>query len=580
MPTEFKLPEVGEGVKSADIAEILVKEGDTVTSGQIVAEIETEKAVAEVPCNIAGKVAKVHVKQGDTLAVGGVLLTIEESNGAAKPAGNGGSKPAAASTEKRETQTASDKKGSADAPQAAAAPSPASSQNSKGGGTVEFKLPEVGEGVKKADIAEVLVKEGDTITVGQVVAEIETEKAVAEVPSSVAGKITKVHVKQGDSVDVGGVLLTVETGAGAGGGSAAPKSAPAAESKPEAKKASPNADVAPSPAGGETSFAQPDKTAAPAKKSADSDLGKERPPAPASPSTRRLARELGVDLYEVKGTGPGSRITTEDVQAYVKARLTKPAAASPAVAGGPVAPPPLPDFTKFGEVQREPLNKIGKTAAQHLTMSWNVIPHVTQHEMVDITEIEAARRMFLAGRGKDGPKVTMTAIAIKCTVTALKAFPKFNSSLDPVTMEIVYKKYFNIGVAVDTPNGLVVPVIKDVDKKTILQIADELTQISGKARDRKLTMDDMQGATFTITNLGGIGGSYFTPIVSYPEVAILGMSRGTKQLVMANGQPQERLMLPLSLSYDHRVVNGADAARFIVKLSSLLSDQFTLIAEQ
>ncbi len=562
MPTEFKLPEVGEGVKSADIAEILVKEGDTVTAGQIVAEIETEKAVAEVPCSIAGKVAKVHVKQGDTLEVGGTLLTIEESNGAAP---SGGSSKPAPTAEKKEAAPAAAPK--ADAPKAA--PS-----GGGGGGTVEFKLPEVGEGVSKADIAEVLVKEGDSISVGQVVAEIETEKAVAEVPSSVAGKITKVHVKQGDSVNVGGVLLTVETGAGSST-SSAPSSSPSSS-----KAASPNADPAAKPAGGESHYAQPDKTAAPAKASAESDLGKERPPAPASPSTRRLARELGVDLYQVKATGPGGRITTEDVQAYVKAILTKPAATSTAVAGGPIAPPPLPDFTKFGQVEREALNKIGKTAAQHLTISWNVIPHVTQHEMVDITEIEAARRMFLSGRGKDGPKVTMTAIAIKCIVTALKAFPKFNSSLDPETMEIVYKKYYNIGVAVDTPNGLVVPVIKEVDKKTILQIADELTKISGKARDRKLSMDDMQGATFTITNLGGIGGSYFTPIVSYPEVAILGMSRGTKQLVMVNGQPQERLMLPLSLSYDHRVVNGADAARFIVKLATLLSDQFTLIAEQ
>lgn len=577
MPTEFKLPEVGEGVKSADIAEILVKEGDTITSGQIVAEIETEKAVAEVPCNIAGRVAKIHVKQGDTLEVGGTLLTIEETNGAAQ--GNSGQP--SSSTEKtsqRETQTASNSKGSANAPMAEAAPSVASSQSSEGGGSVEFKLPEVGEGVKSADVAEVLVKEGDTITVGQVVAEIETEKAVAEVPSSVAGKITKVHVKQGDTLEVGGVLLTVQTGATTQTkASSEPRTSTSAT---PSKQASPNADVAPQPAGGETHFAQPDQTAVTAKKAAESDLGKERPPAPASPSTRRLARELGVDLYLVKGSGPGGRITTEDVQAFVKAILTKPSKAATSSGSGPMAPPPLPDFTKFGTVEREPLNKIGKTAAQHLTMSWNVIPHVTQHELVDITEIEAARRMFLAGRGKDGPKVTMTAIAIKCVVTALKAFPKFNASLDPETMEIVYKKYFNIGVAVDTPNGLVVPVIKHVDKKTILHIADELTALAGKARDRKLTMDDMQGANFTITNLGGIGGTYFTPIVSYPEVAILGMSRGTKQLVMVNGQPQERLMLPLSLSYDHRVINGADAARFIVKLSTLMSDQFTLIAEQ
>ncbi len=566
MPTEFKIPEIGEGVKSADVAEILVKVGDVITAGQVVAEIETEKAVAEVPSTVAGTVTKIHVKQGDTIEVGGVLLTVDTDSGNAKPA------------ETKHTDSKPQSSAATSAPSEKPAPSPAKSPPPNGGGMVEFKLPEVGEGVKAADVAEVLVKEGETLSVGQIVAEIETEKAVAEVPSTVAGKIVKVHIKPGDNVTVGGVLLTVEST----NGSSTPKSAasPSPEKSAPAKAASPNADRAPVPAGGETHFAQPDATAAPAQIVAQSDLGKDnRPPAPASPSTRRTARELGVDLYQVKGTGPGGRITTEDVQAYVKAILTKPASAS-ASGGGPMTPPPLPDFSKFGEVEREAMNKIGKTSANHLTMSWNVIPHVTQHEMVDITEIEAARRMFLQGRGKDGPKVTMTAIAIKAAVTALKAFPKFNSSLDPQTMEIVYKKYYNIGVAVDTPNGLVVPVVKQVDKKTILQIADEITTLAGKARDRKLAMEDMQGATFTITNLGGIGGSFFTPIVSYPEVAILGMSRGTKQLVMINGQPQERLMLPLSLSYDHRVVNGADAARFIVKLSNLMSDQFTLIAEQ
>lgn len=435
---------------------------------------------------------------------------------------------------------------------------------------IEFKLPEVSEGVVSADIAEVHVQEGDIITANQVVAEVETEKALAEIECPHAGKVLKVHVKAGESVKIGAPLLTIETNSDAVASAPAPKPkqdapvqvSPAAQA-PAAAEAKATATPAPK---------APVATAPPAAETSATD----RPPAPAGPATRRLARDLGVDLYQVHGSGPGGRISQEDVQQYVKARLSAPAAAGIA---GPVSAPPLPDFSEFGPTRREALNKIGKTAAQHLGTSWSVIPHVTQHDLADITDIELARKMFLQKTGKNGPKVTMTAIAIKAAVTALKAFPRFNSSLDPETMEIVYKQYYHIGVAVDTENGLVVPVVRDVDKKTLLQIAAEVTELAAKARDRKLGMNEMKGATFTITNLGGIGGTYFTPIVSYPEVAILGMSRGQSQLRLREGELEERLMLPLSLSYDHRVVNGADAARFIVKLSALLSDPFTLLSE-
>lgn len=324
------------------------------------------------------------------------------------------------------------------------------------------------------------------------------------------------------------------------------------------------------------------KPAAPAP--APKTLADQRAPVPASPSTRRLARQLGVSLRDIRGSGRGGRITQDDVQAYVRDRLQQqsvPArverSTGTALMGGSLAPPPLPDFSRFGLVEREKMNKIARTAAENLTVSWNVIPHVTQHDRVDITDLEAARKRFAQGIGKNGPKVTMTAIVIKALTKCLQAFPKFNCSLDPETQELVYKRYYHIGCAVDTPNGLLVPVVKDCDKKSILDIALAISELAEKARDRKLPVDDMQGATCTVTNLGGIGGVGFTPIVNYPEVCILGMSRGQQELRLIEGKVEERLMLPLSLSYDHRVINGADAARFVVMLGSLLSDPFQLL---
>lgn len=435
---------------------------------------------------------------------------------------------------------------------------------------IEFKLPEVSEGVESADVAEIMVSVGDVVSAGQVVAEVETEKAVAEIECPHAGTVTKVHVSAGDSIPIGATLLTIDAEA------AAPAEAPPADEPPPQEEPAPTA----APKQEAAPAATPTATPAPAEQASSATVDSpERPPAPAGPATRRMARDLGVDLYEVKGSGPGGRITQEDVQNYVKARLT---GAASAPAGGQatgIAAPALPDFSPFGPTRREKLNKIGKTSAAHLQSSWNVIPHVTQFDLADITDIEHARKQFLNGPGKNGPKVTMTAIAIKASVTALKAFPKFNASLDPQTDEIVYKDYYHIGVAVDTPNGLVVPVVRDADKKSLLEIAADVTELAVKARDRKLGMADMQGGTFTITNLGGIGGTGFTPIVNYPEVGIMGMSRGRKEPKLADGKLVERLMLPLSLSYDHRVINGADAARFIVKLSSLLSDPFTLLSE-
>lgn len=462
---------------------------------------------------------------------------------------------------------------------------------------IEFKLPEVSEGVKTADVSDILVSEGDTIEAGQVVMEVETEKAVAPVECSHAGRIAKIHVAPGDTVEIGATLLTIETSSdaksspspqasdGNGPKAAAPKSGDPAEG------AGGNEGLPVEPEPGPEKQSSRTVATSPRFSIDDSKRPNGRPPVPAAPSVRRLARELGIDLYQVQGSGRGGRVTAEDVHAFAEG-AAEPTGTGIAVSGGgrggalapaargditPMAAPQLPDFSQYGPITRQKMNKLARTSAQNLSYAWATIPHVTQHDFADITDLEAARKAFMAGAGAKGPKITMTAIMVKAVVSALKQHPAFNSSIDLGSGEIVLKDYYHIGIAVDTEAGLVVPVIRDADRKNILQIAAELTDIAGKARDRKLQMSDMQGGTFTITNLGGIGGSSFTPIVNYPEVAILGMSRSQPQLKLQNGQVVERNMLPLSLSYDHRVINGADAARFISTLSGSLSDFMRLL---
>jgi pyruvate dehydrogenase E2 component (dihydrolipoamide acetyltransferase) len=461
--------------------------------------------------------------------------------------------------------------------------------------TVEFKLPLISEGVEAADIAAVHVHEGDVVEAGQIVLEVETEKAVAEIPAPQAGRISKILVKPGQTVKIGEHLLTIDdTGAASGEGKsqagaataaktpAPPKSAspaPAQAAPAQPPKAQPSA-PAPEPAAPAAKPAEaPAKTTSPptvvATRTHVDDNGHDEAPVPAGPATRRLARELGVDLHRVSGSGPGGRITTDDVQAFVR---TLSAGRSFNVVG-PMAAQALPPFDRFGPTERQPMNKLARVSATNLSVAWQTVPHVTQHDLADVTELEQARQSYMKSVGQNGPKVTMTAIMVKAVVGALKAYPNFNSSIDLEAGELVLKRYFHIGVAVDTEYGLLVPVIRDADRKTVLTIAGELAAMAGKARDRKLDMAEMQGGTFTITNLGGIGGTAFTPIVNYPEAAILGMSRTQTQVKLVDGQLTERLMLPLSLSYDHRIVNGADAARFVVKLSAILSDCFQLLIE-
>ena len=544
MAIEFKLPEVSEGVESVDVAEMLVAEGDVIEAGTIICEVETDKAVAEIECPHSGTISKILVAAGDSISVGHPLVIIEDGDSAqAAPAPTAESTPEPQPAEQSEASTAPP------APVQAADSTPQ---------VVEFKLPEVSEGIESVDVAEVLVSVGDTIAADAVVCEVETDKAVAEINCPHAGTVQQVHISAGDSISVGTRLITIET-SGAATPAAPPASAPtkpAGESQPKAAQV---------------------KTQSTSPQSSTVSSSDGRAPAPAGPATRRLARKLGVDLYQVNGSARGGRITIEDVEAYVKNRLAQPAGSTPAGSSslGVVAAAPLPDFSKFGPVEKQPLNKIFRTAASNLHAAWVTIPHVTQHDLADITELESARKRYVKAN-PDSPKITMTAIMIKAVVGALRAFPKVNSSIDMDSGELIIKNYYHIGVAVDTPNGLVVPVIRNCDQKNVLQVAAELTELAMKARDRKLKSQDMQGASFTITNLGGIGGTSFTPIVNHPEVAILGMSRGQKQLAMQDGQVTERLMLPLSLSYDHRAINGADAARFIVKLSGSLTNFFEL----
>lgn len=477
----------------------------------------------------------------------------------------------------------------------------------------DFKLPELGENVTAGDVVRVLVSPGDAVAKDQPVLELETDKATIEVPSSVAGTVKDVRVKQGERIKVGQVVLTVEDGAGATPSKAA---APAQDAKPSGDKPKPQsaeaaaagglsqkATVEPSPDTSASASAaaarkgaderdsgraeQPEaqqtepvkpkrgevvdisRGARPPQAPAPADEMPEGPAAPAAPSVRRLARELGVDIASVSGSGPGGRISVDDVQAYVRSAIST-------GGGGGVPATPLPDFSKWGEVERKPMSNIRRKTAEHLGHAWNVIPHVTQHDKADVSAVEALRKQYAPQAEKAGGKLTMTAIALKVSAAALRKFPQFNASIDTSRNEIVFKSAVHIGVAVDTPRGLLVPVLRDVDRKGLVELSAELATLSEKARNGKLSLEEMQGGSFTITNLGGIGGTAFTPIVNWPEVAILGISRGTYEPVY-NGQNFEpRLMLPLSLSYDHRVIDGADGARFLRWVADAFEQPFVL----
>jgi pyruvate dehydrogenase E2 component (dihydrolipoamide acetyltransferase) len=578
---EFKLPELGENITQGDLVRLMVAPGASVSEGQSVMELETDKAVVEVPSSVSGVVQDIRVKEGEKIKVGQVIFTVDGAK-AKSSAASAGQDVAGAPAPVAQPPAAKEKP----APVREAGPPPAATPatSPRTAGASEFKLPELGENISQGDLVRLMISPGDKVSEGQPVMELETDKAVVEVPSSVSGVVGEIKVKEGEKIKVGQVIFTLEGGAGESPEPERPRSVPVehvsgqhgarlafqaairAEGKTE-EQALPPDHPTPSVPG----FSMPVQL----EKVAGTE---HRQPVPASPSVRRFAREIGVDIYEVKGSGPGGRISEDDVKAHAKARLA--ASATQAPRAGHFTQPQLPDFAKWGKIERVSMRGVRRKTAEHLAEAWNTIPHVTQHDRADITELEQLRARFAPKAEEAGGKMTVTAIALKVCAAALKVFPQFNASIDIEKEEIVYKQYINIGVAADTDRGLLVPVVRDVDKKNIVELAVELSQISKKAREKKLAPTDMEGGTFTISNLGGIGGVGFTPIVNFPEVAILGLSRsrmepewiGTKD----NGKFEPRLILPLSLSYDHRLIDGADAARFLRWIAEAFEQPFLL----
>jgi pyruvate dehydrogenase E2 component (dihydrolipoamide acetyltransferase) len=570
--TEFKLPELGENIDQGDLVRLMVSLGASVTEGQPVMELETDKAVVEVPSSVSGTVNEIRVKEGQKVKVGQVIFTVENGAGAkvkaVEPKAPAAKVPAEppAPVAKPPAQTEAQ-------PTAPAPPLPAV------GGATEFKLPELGENIDQGDLVRLMISPGSKVSEGQPVMELETDKAVVEVPSSVTGTVKEIKVKEGQKVKVGQVIFTLE------GGASAPEKAKHVpvehiSEQHEARLSVQAAIQAEGKTPAQVFLPDQPQPSAPKAFAMPEQLGKvagteQRGPAPAAPHVRRLAREVGVDIYEVKGTGPGGRISEIDVKAHAKVLLTS-AAAAQSAQGRHFAQPELPDFTKFGKVERVSMRGVRRKTAQHLWEAWTTIPHVTQQDKADITELEHLRARFAPKAQEAGGKMTVTAIALKVCASALKVFPQFNASIDMAKEEIIYKQYVNIGVAVDTDRGLLVPVLHDVDKKNIVELAAELTQLSKKARDKKLTPAEMEGGTFTITNLGGVGGTGFSPIVNFPEVAILGLSRASMEPVWMNGKFEPRQVLPLSLSYDHRLIDGADAARFLRWIAEAFEQPFLL----
>jgi pyruvate dehydrogenase E2 component (dihydrolipoamide acetyltransferase) len=596
---EFKLPELGENIEQGDLVRLMIAPGAKISAGESVMELETDKAVLEVPSSVTGTVHEIRVKEGDKIKVGQVIFTVD--NGvAAKPAAPQAS-PSAAQTQPTPpvapaaapaVQSQPTPSAPAASPRAAAPAQPATgdrrapAQAPTKPGASEFTLPELGENISQGDLVRLMIAPGTKVSEGQPVMELETDKAVVEVPSSVSGVVKEVKVKEGEKIKVGQVIFTLE------GGAAAPEPAQKQTGPVEHVSGQHGARLAFQAAiraegKTEEQALPPDQPQlSPSAFSMPLQLGKvagteHRQPVAAAPSIRRLARELGIDIYEVKGTGPGGRISEDNVKTHAKALLTAviSAAQSPPRAGH-FAAPKLPDFTKWGKTERVSMRGVRRKTAEHLAESWNTIPHVTQQDRADITELEQLRARFAPKAQEAGGKMTVTAIALKVCAAALKVFPQFNASIDIEKEEIVYKQYIHIGVAADTDRGLLVPVIRDVDKKNIVELAVELSQLSKKARDKKLTPAEMEGGTFTITNLGGIGGIGFTPIVNHPEVAILGLSRSRIEPEWIQekdgGKFEPRLILPLSLSYDHRLIDGADAARFLRWIAEAFEQPFLL----
>ncbi len=551
---DVKVPDIGD-FKDVAVIEVLVKAGDVIRAEQSLVTVESDKASMEIPSSHAGTVKSVAVKVGDKLNEGHVVLQLEVAGAvAAAPAAAPAVAPVAAPAP-------------AAAAPVAAAPVPSAS------GPVQVRVPDIGD-FKDIAVIEVMVKVGDTVKAEQSLITVESDKASMEIPSSHAGVVASISVKVGDRVNQGDVLVVLQGAAGA----SATAPAAGAEAKPAASGVS-----APQAATNSVAATAATPAAAPAAAPHDPTVPPTGKLPHASPAVRKFARELGVPLAEVKGSASKGRITLDDVQAFTRsvmagtAQTAAQAAQAPKAATGSgdgaalgLLPWPKVDFAKFGPVTRKPMARIKKISGANLHRNWVMIPHVTNHDDADITELEAFRVALNAENAKAGIKLTMLAFLIKASVSVLKKYPEFNASLDGD--ELVYKDYWHIGFAADTPNGLMVPVIKNADQKGIFAISKEMGELAAKAREGKLSPADMQGATFSISSLGGIGGRYFSPIINAPEVAILGVSKSSTQPVWDGQAFQPRLMLPMSLSWDHRVIDGASAARFNAALGQILAD--------
>ena len=530
---EIKVPDIGD-FSDVEIIEILVKPGDSLKAEDPVMTLESDKATMDVPCPEDGQVAELLVKVGDRVAEGTPILKLQ----------------AAGASQQAATEVAQAPTPSASAPST----DPAPTSGPVASASVDVIVPDIGD-FEDVEIIEVFVKPGDAVKVEDPLITLESDKATMEVPSSDAGTIETVLVKVGDRISAGTAVVRLSTS----GGIATAPSAPAA-STPEVAKV----DSAPVQAAPTSSAAEPSKIDETAFRKAH-----------ASPSVRKFARELGVDLSKLSGSGRKNRITKEDVQNYVKQAVTKAesgVAATPAASGSGIPAMPEVDFSKFGEIETQDLPRIKKISGKNLHRVWLNIPAVTHHDEVDITDLENFRKELKDEAAKQGVRITLLAFIMKALAANLKQFPTFNSSLTPDGERLILKKYFHIGVAVDTPNGLVVPVIRDVDQKSVYDLARDLGEMSVKARDGKLKSQDMQGGSMTISSLGGIGGTAFTPLVNAPEVAILGLTRSRMQPVWNGKEFIPRLMQPVDVSYDHRVIDGAEAARFVASLGKYLTD--------
>jgi len=544
---EIVVPDIGD-FDAVEVTEILVKEGDIIEVEDSIVTVESDKASMEIPSNAAGKVLKVKVSLGDNISQDDVMIMLEtaQDTSAAEEEPEPESKITA--PEKPEEKAAPEK--------VEKVPEAVTNSEAKETSIKEIIIPDIGD-FDSVEIIEILVAEGDTVQAEDSLITVESDKASMEIPSSESGKIVNIKVAIGDNVSQGTVILMMEVN------SSGDTSVPAAKKEPSKGSHEQMAPAKSAPAktsAGKSSSDKPSPTA----KIDETRFSK----AYASPSVRKFARELGVDLGKVQGTGRKGRIGKEDVKGFVKKTLTTKSSGSSLG----VKPMPEIDFSVFGEIDIKPLSKINKLTGEFLHRNWVTVPHVTQFDEADITEMEAFRKQMGKEMEKDGIKITPLAFIIRAVIASLKAYPRFNSSLDASGDNLIMKNYFNIGVAVDTPNGLVVPVIKSADQKSLIEISQEIRELAKKARDKELKPSEMQGGNFSISSLGGIGGTKFTPIVNAPEVAVLGVSRSKMEPQWDGNEFQPRLMLPLSLSYDHRVIDGADAARFTTHLSSMLSD--------